>query len=237
MLGTIRTFWFLRLLSPRIPQLGAVLLSVLAFAAGASAQPDLSGSVIISEPNGSPGLCTSPCYAAEKSFEVFLAGNSTSPGVCAVGEYTYLYSITHIGGNPLLPPNPPIILPITEFEIEVPSTAANVSSAGFIPGPGIAPTWIFINTIEDVVSWEFRAPPLARRAIEHEALPLLAPSSRWSRRPRSRHQRADRPRRPRFLCGSDRVGLWHRDRQDLLHSADVAERGRAVRRQGHAHGL
>ena len=73
-------------------------------ASAAWAAPDLSGTVIIDEPNGSAGLCNAPCYRIEKSFEVFLDGNPTGPGVCAAGENTYLYTLTHIGGNPTTRP-------------------------------------------------------------------------------------------------------------------------------------
>ncbi len=44
----------------------------------ASAAPDVAGSTIIDEPNGSVGLCDAPCHRIEKSFEVFLDGNPTS---------------------------------------------------------------------------------------------------------------------------------------------------------------
>ena len=119
--------------------------------------PDLSGTVIIDEPNGSFNLCDAPCYRVEKAVEVFLNGNPTGPGVCAAGENTYLYTLTHIGGNPTTFPGNPI-LPILRFEVEVDATT--VGSAGFIPGVGIPPSSTFINTIEDVVTWTFLTEPL-----------------------------------------------------------------------------
>ena len=144
--------WFVGLTGALTLLLGAPL---------AVAAPDLSGNIEIEEPNGSPGLCDQPCYVANKYFELFLDGNPTGPGVCAAGENTYLYQLEHIGGNALLPPNPPgIVLPLLNFEVAIPNVWANVSSAGFIPGSAVAPTTTFIDTIENVVTWEFQAPPI-----------------------------------------------------------------------------
>jgi hypothetical protein len=137
----------------------AILVSLLV-AATAWADPDISGTRIISEPNGFPGVCDAPCYQVEKAYEVYLDGNPTAPGVCAAGENTFVYTLTHIGGNPLLPPNPPITLPVTGYEVEVNDSATNVSSAGFIPGPGVDPSSTTINTVENVVTWAFVAPPI-----------------------------------------------------------------------------
>ncbi len=58
--------------------LGAALLLALGTSVAWS-QADVSGSVIIVEPNGFPGVCSQPCFTSEKTFEVYLAGNPTTP--------------------------------------------------------------------------------------------------------------------------------------------------------------
>jgi hypothetical protein len=120
----------------------------------ASAQPDVAGSVIIDEPDGFPGICNAPCYRVENQFEVFLDGNPTAPGVCPAGNNTYVYTHTHLGGSG------PTVPGVTKFELEVANTALNVTSAGFIPGV-LDPSVTFIDTVTDVVSWDFLAPPIA----------------------------------------------------------------------------
>ena len=55
----------------------AVGFAVVLAAQAAWGAPDLSGTVIIDEPNGSFNLCDAPCYRVEKAVEVFLNGNPT----------------------------------------------------------------------------------------------------------------------------------------------------------------
>ena len=73
--------------------LTASLLSML-LAMSANAAPDESGSAGLVEPNGFPGVCDQPCFTANKTFEVYLAGNTTGPGTCAPGENEYVYQLS-----------------------------------------------------------------------------------------------------------------------------------------------
>jgi len=133
------------------------LLPVFALLVGASsvnAQADHSGSAIIDEPNGFPGVCAQPCFSIEKSFEVYLDGNPSAPGVCAAGDNTYLYTLTHLGGTG------PFVPALTKFSISVANASANVTSAGFIPGL-VDPSATVVSTSLDVVEWDFLVPPLA----------------------------------------------------------------------------
>ncbi len=134
----------------------AAATSVLAlFAATATwAAPDVAGTTVVNEDNGFPPTCNQPCFSIEKSFEVYLDGNPTAPGVCPAGNNTYVYTFTHIGGSG------PFVPDVTSFELGVPNAAANVTSAGFIPGP-LDPSAVTINTTLDVVTWDFNAPRVA----------------------------------------------------------------------------
>ena len=113
----------------------------------AAAQPDQSVTSVISEDDGFPGVCASPCFEVEKTAEVFLSGNASGPGVCAAGLNTYVYTLTHLGGTL---PSPGI--PVTEFELAVDFNI--VASAGSIAGGGIAPTSTNVSPL-NVVSWAF----------------------------------------------------------------------------------
>ena len=108
----------------------ALLLAAPTVSAQILGGGDQFGSVVINEDTGIPGFCDIPCFIVEKDFEVYLPGNPSAPGVCAAGEVTYLYTITHIGGSntPY-----PFIPAVTEFEIGV-TDATTVSAAGFVPG-------------------------------------------------------------------------------------------------------
>lgn len=123
------------------------LAALLATAGPASAAPDVSGSTDIAEPNGFPGLCTAPCFTARKNFEVFLSGNPDAPGVCAAGENTYVYKVEHLGGSG------PFIPRLTGFEQGVETD--NIGSAGYISGFGTDPSNVDVNTVTDIVRWDF----------------------------------------------------------------------------------
>ncbi|MEE2665080.1 MAG: hypothetical protein VX681_13265 [Myxococcota bacterium] len=142
-------------------------------ASSANAQADYSGSAIINEPNGFPGVCTQPCFSIEKSFEVYLDGNPSGPGVCAAGDNTYLYTLTHLGGTG------PFVPALTKFSLSVANAAVNVTSAGFIPGV-LDPSATVISTTLDVVEWDFLAPPVANGQTSSQLFvcsPLLPGSS------------------------------------------------------------
>lgn len=130
--------------------LGCALAAAMAVSLGgareASAQADLSVTATISS-GEFPGVCTAPCYEVEKTVDVYNPGNGSAPAVCGAGEYTYVYSLTNLGGTV---PSPGI--PITEFELVVDFSL--VASAGSIAGAGIDPT---SNTVspQNIVNWTF----------------------------------------------------------------------------------
>ncbi len=140
------------------PRIALSVLAALWLSAGlatpASAQPDAAGSTQIDEPNGFAPACAAPCFSVEKSFEVFLDGNPSAPGVCAVGENTYVYTLEHLGGTG------PFVPALTKFEVDVENVGVNVTGAGFIPGP-VDPSGVLIDAVADVVTWDFVAPPIA----------------------------------------------------------------------------
>ncbi len=131
------------------------LLAALALLAAAPltawAAPDLTFVSVVNEDDGFPGVCAAPCFSVQKTADVFFAVNPTGPGVCGAGQNTYLYKLTHLGGS--VNPAPPV----NRFELNVDFTL--VSSAGFIPGPGIAPNSTTVSPL-NIVSWEFMAPPI-----------------------------------------------------------------------------
>jgi hypothetical protein len=136
-----------------------LLLAVVAaafVASAANAAPDQSGSGDIAEPNGFPGVCDAPCYTVTKSYEYYSASNATAPGVCAAGENTYVYQLTHTGGTgtPL-----GFIPAVTQFELSVETD--DVGSATELPGFGISPSGVVVNAALDVVTFDFGAPPIA----------------------------------------------------------------------------
>ena len=122
-------------------------LLVLGGVGPAAAQPDVSGASVISEDDGFPNVCTAPCYNVDKTVDVYFDGNPSAPGVCPAGNNTYVYTLTHTGGT-LPSPN----IPLTEFEVGVDFSL--VTSAGFIPGAGIAPTSTTVSPL-NVVAWSF----------------------------------------------------------------------------------
>jgi len=133
-----------------------LLLIAIAFVtSAASAGPDLSGSGNISEPNGFPGVCDAPCYTVTKAFEVYFDGNPDGPGVCAAGENSYVYTLTHTGGSgtPL-----GFIPAVTQFELNV--EADDVGTATAVPGFGIFPSGVVVDSVLDVVTFDFSAPPI-----------------------------------------------------------------------------
>ena len=109
-----------------------------------------SATVIISEANGFPGVCAAPCFEVEKQADVYSPGAPGNPGVCGAGENTFIYTITNLAGAPATLPSPGI--PITEFEVGVDFSL--VTSAGAIPGVGIAPTGTVVSPL-NVVNWTF----------------------------------------------------------------------------------
>jgi len=125
-------------------------------AMSANAAPDESGSAGLVEPNGFPGVCDQPCFTANKTFEVYLAGNTTGPGTCAPGENEYVYQLSHTGGTgtPL-----GFIPALTKFELGVETD--DVGSATSLSGFGVDPSSVLVDTINDVVSFDFVAPPLS----------------------------------------------------------------------------
>jgi hypothetical protein len=60
--------------------------------AAAQAAPDISGTTIVNEDDGFPGVCTAPCFAVQKLAEVWFAGNPTAPIAC--GAKPWLPRIT-----------------------------------------------------------------------------------------------------------------------------------------------
>jgi hypothetical protein len=157
-------------LSSRFSLLGLAVGLVLGLGAStATAQPDQTGSVVINEDTGFPGVCNAPCFSLQKDFELYLDGNPSGPGVCAAGDNTYLYTLTHLGGSSAFVPA------ITKFEIAVANAAVNATGAGFIAG-GVDPSATTINTTLDVVEWDFLAPPLANGQVSSQLFvcsPLL----------------------------------------------------------------
>ncbi len=129
-----------------------LVVLVAATATSAWAQPDISASVIISEPDGLAGVCVAPCYEVDKTVEVYLDGNPSAPAVCAAGQNTYVYTLTNLTNPPSAATLAFPGIPLTEFEISV--DFSFVASAGFIPGAGIAPSSTIVSP-SDIVTWEF----------------------------------------------------------------------------------
>jgi hypothetical protein len=128
----------------------AVALAVAVVASPAFAGPDQSGTVLIDEPTGFPGVCDQPCYTVEKSFEYWLPDNPDNPLPLA-GNNTYIYKISHVGGSG------PFIPALIGFELSVETD--DVVGAGHIASsPGTAPTLTDIQVANDIVSWEFGTP-------------------------------------------------------------------------------
>ena len=163
-------------------RLAAVLLVLgigLLAAPPATAQPDLSGSVTIDEPNGFPGICDAPCFSARKDFEVYLAGNPSAPQACPQGDNLYVYTLTFASGAGVAFP------PVIELEVGVADAATNVSSAGFVPGP-LDPSATTIDTVQNVVRWDFQAPVIAlgqTSSLLFVCSRLLPGRSRWRSSP------------------------------------------------------
>jgi len=138
----------------RLLNLLSSALIAFAMAAGvAYAGPDETGSVIIDEPNGVPGLCDAPCYSVQKEFEFWLDTNPDNPLISPnPGEHTYIYKLTHLGGSSTI-----FVPAVVGFQLFVDDT--QVSDAGYIVGsPGVAPSASLILAGE--VKWEFNAPPV-----------------------------------------------------------------------------
>ena len=133
--------------------LSPALIALCLAAGAANAGPDDSGSAIIHEDAGFPGLCTAPCYSVEKSFEFWLHDNPNNPLVSATpSHHTYVYKLEHLGGSS------PVFVPgIIKFRLDVDET--QVSDAGYILGsPGVVPSLTAILTGR--VEWSFEAPVL-----------------------------------------------------------------------------
>jgi hypothetical protein len=128
-------------------------LAIVSFPLSASAGPDQSGTSIVEEPNGFPGVCDQPCYRVEKSFEYWLPSNPDNPLPLA-GNNTYIYKISHIGGSS------PFVPALLAFELSVETD--DVTAAGFIgSSPGIAPASSTIDLALDIVAWDFSSTPIS----------------------------------------------------------------------------
>ncbi|MEE2674093.1 MAG: hypothetical protein VX466_09870 [Myxococcota bacterium] len=131
----------------------ALVLATMAVPAPASAGPDESGTSILEEPNGFPGVCDQPCYIVEKSFEYWLPSNPDNPLPLA-GNNTYIYRISHVGGSG------PFVPALIGFELSVETD--DVTGAGYIAtSPGTAPGSSTIDAAVDVVTWDFSSVPIA----------------------------------------------------------------------------
>ncbi len=124
------------------------MLTLISLAAPSTgfALPLTSGSTLVSEADGFPGLCAAPCFEFTLDYSVWADDAPDNP-LALAGNLTYTYTITHEGGT-IQHPN----IPITGFELEM--DTSTVASAGFIPGSGISPTSTTI-TLLDTVSWAF----------------------------------------------------------------------------------
>ncbi len=147
----------------------------LSLAPVAHAAPDLSLVSIVHEDDGLSGVCDAPCFSLEKRADVFLDGNPTAPGVCPAGSNTYVYTLTHLGGSGTRNGGQPggLIAPLTQFEIEADFLV--VTSAGFIPGPGVAPSSTIASPL-DVVTWDFPTNPVFLGQSTNELF-LCSPAS------------------------------------------------------------
>lgn len=117
----------------------------------ANAGPDETGSSVIAESTGFPGLCDAPCYSVEKSFEFWLHDNPDNPMVSPLSDnHTYVYKLEHLGGSSLI-----FVPGIIGFSLIVDQSV--ITDAGYIVGsPGVAPsaTTIFAARVQ----WDFMAP-------------------------------------------------------------------------------
>ncbi len=135
-------------------RISAGLLAMAATVVGATtalAAPNDSGSVVIEEPNGFPGVCAQPCYTVTKGFELWLPDNPDNPLPLA-GNNTYIYKLTHDGGPG------PFVPAVTAFDMVV-DTSMITAVGHLATSPGVAPQAAIIDTVNGVVSWKF-APPL-----------------------------------------------------------------------------
>ncbi len=138
----------------RLFQLLSSALIAFAMAAGvAQAGPDETGSAVIDEPTGVPGLCDAPCYSVQKDFEFWLHDNPDNPLVSPnAGEHTYVYKLTHLGGSSTI-----FVPGVIGFNLVLDDT--QVSDAGYILGsPGVVPSASLILTGQ--VKWEFLTLPI-----------------------------------------------------------------------------
>ncbi len=127
---------------------------------------DSSGTVVISEDTGFPGVCDQPCYEVEKIFNVYLSGNPDTPAGagCAAGENTYIYTLEHVGGT-----GTPIgfIPDILGFKIDVDTDFVGAGT-GFIAGGGVDPSAVTIDTVADEVRWDFLDPTIPNGSISSQ---------------------------------------------------------------------
>jgi hypothetical protein len=81
-----------------------------------------------------PGVCEGgPCYSVEVHTVVYTDADVGVLGVCAAGDYTYTYTLEHLGGTF---PSPNVA--VDDFRVH--SVSGPGVSAGFIAGAGIDPT-------------------------------------------------------------------------------------------------
>ena len=102
------------------------------------------------EDDGFPGICDEPCYVVEKQADFYLAGNPSSPVTCTGGDNAFVYTLKHLSNPTSSFPSPGISL--AEFSVAV--ELELVSSAGFVPGNGIAPTSTVVGPLNGV-TWTF----------------------------------------------------------------------------------
>ena len=124
----------------------AAVLAVCFAASAAWAGPDAEGSATISEPNGA--------FSAIKAFKVYADTNPDNPAPVA-GQFTYIYTITNQASS---------LICLTGFDLEVP--AGSVSSAGFLPGAGVAPSATSVGA--GVVEWDFNAPNICPGQVSED---------------------------------------------------------------------
>jgi hypothetical protein len=147
--------------------LAAAALLVMGGVPGAWAGADISQTVQVAEDDGFPGLCVAPCFVVEKTVEVWFPTNTdpNKPTFCGSGEYTYVYTLTHLGNPPSTLPAPGI--PVTEFELSVDDAliaAAGWDGALLPPPPGppgtvdVDPLSVTVSAL-DVVNWGFPGTP------------------------------------------------------------------------------
>lgn len=113
------------------------------------AAPIASGSTLIAEDNGFPGVCSAPCFNATLDFEVWAPDDPDNP-LPSVGSNTYLYKLTHTGGTLAFPS-----IPLTGLMLEV--DLSDIVAFGVVSSAmGIAPV-SFVADPLGFIDWTFPA--------------------------------------------------------------------------------